>query len=477
MARSDGLAYILFIVYFGNSENLMENMEKNEGSKRSFKGFSPTQKLVMGFAVIILIGWGLLMLPASTVEGEKTTPLNALFTATSATCVTGLVTYDTSTHWTRFGQTVILVLIQLGGLGFMSFAVSAAVIAKKKIGLKQRELLQEAVNANQLGGIVRLFKLILKGTFICEGVGAVLLAFRFIPMLGVGEGIFYSVFHSVSAFCNGGFDLMGRYSPFSSLTMFEKDTLVNIVIILLIVIGGLGFYVWDDVITCRFKFDRFKLHTKIVAVTTAILLIVPAVLIFFFERKYSMSDLNTGEAVQASLFQSVTLRTAGFNTVDQASLSDSSWLLSCILMVIGGSPGSTAGGIKTTTAAVVILSAVSMIRGRRSVTVFQRRLDDDLIVKVISILSVYMMISFAALMAICNLEHLSVKVVCFEVFSAVGTVGLSMGATPMLCPASKIILIFLMFFGRIGGLSLAMLFSRPYINSSLTYPVEKISVG
>lgn len=452
-------------------------MEKKDRSFRGFQGFSPVQKLVMGFALIILIGWGLLMLPASTAKGQETSAVNALFTTVSATCVTGLVTYDTFTHWTRLGQCVILLLIQLGGLGFMSFAVAAALISKRKIGLKQRELMQEAINANQVGGIVRLVKLIVTGTFLCEGVGAALLAVRFIPMLGIGEGIFYSVFHSISAFCNGGFDLMGRYNSFSSLTMFQTDVYVNVVIMLLIVIGGLGFYVWDDVIACRFGFSKFRLHTKIVISTTLVLIFAPAVLIFFFERNHSMSGLGTGQAILASLFQSVTLRTAGFNTVDQAALSDSSWFISCILMLIGGSPGSTAGGIKTTTAAVVVLSAVSMIRGKKSVTVFQRRLDEDLLMKVISILSVYLFISFTAVMAICNLENLPIKAVCFEVFSASGTVGLSMGATPTLCTASKLILMFLMFFGRIGGLSLVMLFSRPYISSAPTYPGEKISVG
>ncbi len=444
---------------------------------RRFHDLSAVQKLVMGFASIILIGWGLLMLPASTAKGQETTAVNALFTTVSATCVTGLVTYDTFTHWTRLGQWVILILIQLGGLGFMSFAVAAALISKRKIGLKQRELMQEAINANQLGGIVRLVKVIVKGTFFCEGAGALLLSVRFIPMLGFWEGLFYSVFHSISAFCNGGFDLMGRYQSFSSLTKFQPDVYVNVVIILLIVIGGLGFYVWDDVISSRFAFSKFRLHTKIVITTSLILIFVPAVLIFFFERNHSMSDMGTGEAMLASLFQSVTLRTAGFNTVDQAALSDSSWFMSCLLMLIGGSPGSTAGGIKTTTAAVVVLSAISMIRGKKSVTVFQRRLDEDLLMKVISILCVYLFMSFAAVMAICNLEGLPIKAVCFEVFSASGTVGLSMGVTPTLCTVSKLILMFLMFFGRIGGLSLVMLFSRPCISSSPTYPGEKISVG
>lgn len=450
-------------------------MEKERKSKISLLSYS--QKLILGFAVIIAVGTVLLMLPVSTRQGESTSFVNALFTSTSAACVTGLATYDTFTHWTGFGQAVILILIQLGGLGFMSFAVIGAILTKRKLSLKQRELMQEAINVNQVGGIVRLFKMIIKGTLICELAGAALLAVRFIPMLGPGEGIYYAIFHSVSAFCNAGFDLMGRFGEYSSLTLFADDPYVNIVIILLIIIGGIGFYVWDDVIKNRFRFSRFSLHTKIVLVTTFVLIFFPAVLLFFFERTHAFSGMSLGDSVMASLFQSVTLRTAGYNTVDQAELSGSSLLLCNILMLIGGSPGSTAGGIKTTTFAVVVLSTVSELRNHKSVTVFERRLEDDLLRRVIAILFVYCVMEFAGTMAISMLENMPVEYAAFGVFSAVSTVGLFIGTVGSLSVASRVILIFLMFFGRIGGLSLAMAFTRPYIIPPVQYPAEKISVG
>lgn len=450
-------------------------MEKDRKSKISLLSYS--QKLVVGFAVIIAVGTVLLMLPISTKEGESTSFVNALFTSTSAACVTGLVTYDTFTHWTRFGQIVILLLIQMGGLGFMSFAVIGAILTKRKISLKQRELMQEAINVNQLGGIVRLFKIILKGTLICECAGAVLLAVRFIPMLGPAEGIYYAIFHSISAFCNAGFDLMGRYEEYSSFTSFVDDPYVNIVIMLLIIIGGIGFYVWDDILKNRFRFSRFSLHTKIVLVTTAVIIFFPAVLFFCFERTHAFSGLGIGDSVVASFFQSVTLRTAGFNTVDQSELSGSSLLMCNILMLIGGSPGSTAGGIKTTTIAVLFLSTLSELRNHKSVTVFERRLEDDLLRRVIAILFVYCAMEFAGTMAVSQLENMAVEYASFGVFSAVSTVGLFIGTVGSLSTASRVILIFLMFFGRIGGLSMAMAFTKPYINPPLQYPAEKISVG
>lgn len=436
-----------------------------------------TQMIILGFALIVFFGAGLLMLPISSANGADTTFLNALFTSASASCVTGLVVYDTYTHWTRFGQTVILVLIQLGGLGFMSFAAGAAMITGKKVGLRQRELMQEAVNAGQVGGIFRLFKVILKGTFICESVGAVLLSFKFIPLFGVGEGIYYSIFHSISAFCNAGFDLCGRFGEFSSVAYFKEDIYVNIVLMLLIVTGGIGFYVWSDLFEQKFSFRKLHVHTKIVLVTTAVLIFVPAVLFFILERETAFSGMSPFHAAVAALFESVTLRTAGFDMIGQGNISDASSILCCFLMITGGSPGSTAGGIKTTTVAVLFLSTLAELRNRRSVNVFQRRLDEELLRRVISILFVYLVFAFAAVTAICHIDGFGLNAVCFEVFSAVGTVGLTAGITPALGTASKIIVIFLMFFGRIGGLSLATAFTKPYAVSPVEYPLEKISVG
>ncbi len=456
---------------------IMKMSKTDSISKRSKFELSYTQKLMIGFAAIILAGTFFLCLPIATKEGQQTSIVNALLTATSATCVTGLIAYDTFSHWSMFGQIVILLMIQTGGLGFMSMAVVGAMLSGKKIGLKQRELLQEAVNASQVGGIVRLFKLMLQGTLVIELAGAILLSVKFIPMLGVGTGIYYSIFHSISAFCNGGFDLMGRYGQFSSLTTAADDVYFNIVIMLLIILGGLGFVVWEDLLENKFAFRKYKLQTKVVLVTSAILTIVPAVLFFFFEQRHSMAGFSTGESVLASFFQAVTLRTAGFNSIDQARLSDSSTVLCYILMLIGGSPGSTAGGIKTTTAAVLVLSMVSMMRNQKSVTIFNRRLDDDLLRRVMAIIFVYLTIAVAAIMAICMIEEIPVREVAFEVFSAVGTVGITMGVTQSLGTVSRIILVFLMYFGRIGGLSLALSFTKPYTTSPVQSPLEKIAVG
>lgn len=453
----------------------MDTVDKSKLNKK-FK-FSYSQKILAGFIIIIFIGGVLLMFPVSSSEGKYTPFLNALFTSASACCVTGLVVYDTFTHWSLFGQIVILLLIQLGGLGFMVFAAAGAILTKKKLGLGQRELMQEAVNANQVGGIVRLFKMILKGTLICEGAGTIFLSVKFIPMLGIGEGLYYSLFHSVSAFCSAGFDLMGKFGNSPSMSYFKEDIYVNIVLMILVTIGGIGFYVWEDLFTQKFKFKKLRLHTKLVLVTTAILIIFPTVLFLIFERNKAFSGLDPIHAVFAALFESVSVRTVGFDMIGQEKLSDSSTIIGTVLMLIGGSPGSTAGGIKTTTAAVLFLSALAELKNRRSVSVFERRLDDDLLRRAISIIVVYLVMAFTAAAVICHIEDMSLKEVVFEVFAAIGTVGLTMGLTPLLSSVSKVILMVLMLFGRIGGVSMAMAFVRPYIISPVEYPLEKISVG
>lgn len=453
----------------------MDNFGKSK-LKKKFK-VSYSQKILAGFIVIILIGALLLMLPIASSDRERTPFLNALFTSASACCVTGLVIYDTYLHWSLFGQIVILLLIQLGGLGFMVFAAAGAILTKRKLGLGQRELMQEAVNANQLGGIVKLFKMILKGTLICEGAGTVLLSVRFIPMLGIGEGIYFSLFHSVSAFCSAGFDLMGKMGTSPSMSYFKEDIYVNIVLMILVTIGGIGFYVWEDLFVQKFKFKKLRLHTKLVIVTTAVLIVFPTAFFLIFERNKAFSGMDPVHAVFAALSEAVYVRTVGFDTIGQVNISDSSAIIGTILMLIGGSPGSTAGGIKTTTFAVLFLSALSELKNRRSVSVFERRLDDDLLRRVISIIVVYLVMAFTAAAVICHIEDMPQREVIFEVFAAIGTVGLTMGITPLLSAASKIILMILMLFGRIGGLSMAMAFVRPYAVSPIEYPLEKISVG
>ncbi|MFH0993226.1 MAG: potassium transporter TrkG, partial [bacterium] len=333
------------------------------------------QTLALGFAIIIIIGTMLLMLPLANKSGTTISFLNALFTSTSATCVTGLVVFDTYTQFTLFGQIVILILIQIGGLGFMTVAVMFALVLRKRIGLKERSTLMESTNSMQIGGVVRLAKRILIGTAIFELIGAALLCIRFVPMFGFSKGVWYAVFHSISAFCNAGFDLMGTITPYASLTPFVSDVLVNVVVMTLIVIGGLGFIVWNDILEHKFHVSQFRLHTKIMIVATFTLIILSAGLFLIFEGNAAFAGMNGGESVLAALFSAITPRTAGFNTVALTSLSEAGSGLTMVLMLIGAGPGSTAGGIKLTTMVVILLAVVAHVRGREDINVFGRRLE------------------------------------------------------------------------------------------------------
>ena len=306
---------------------------------------SSIQVLVIGFFIIITLGTILLMLPIATRDGETTTFINAVFTATSATCVTGLAVYDTYSHWTLFGQVTILSMIQIGGLGFMSVATFLSLAVRRKISLKERGIIQEALNMPQIAGVVRLMRQVLFGTVFFELFGAIIFSIRFVPLMGIARGIYTAVFHSVSSFCNAGFDLFGRLNKGASLEYFNDDILINVATMALIIIGGIGFYVWDDIHRNGFHFKRYKLHSKMVISMTAALIIIPAVLFFFLERNHAYKDFSTSQAIMSASFQSVTLRTAGFSTVAPSKLTDSSSLLGCVLMLVGGSPGSTAGGI------------------------------------------------------------------------------------------------------------------------------------
>lgn len=439
--------------------------------------FSYIQIIAMGFFLIILVGAVLLSLPASARTGIATPFIDSLFTAASATCVTGLVVYDTYTHWSLFGQLVILFLIQTGGLGFMSMATLISMLLRRKIGLKERELLREAVNSLYLGGIVRLTRHIIIGTLLCESIGALLLSIRFCPEMGLWEGIYYGVFHSISAFCNAGFDLMGRYSQFSSLTRYSGDVLVNLVIMSLIIIGGIGFFVWEDIYNHKLSFHNYQLHTKIVLATTGALIIVPAILFFLVERSGALKDMNNIQAIVASFFHSVTPRTAGFNTLDMASLRNSTILLTIILMMIGGSSGSTAGGMKTTTFAVLIMSATSVIKGRNFLRAYQRRLEDNTLRRACAVFFTYLSVVITIVFILGILENFTMEQLFFEVFSAIGTVGLTLGITPDLSEASKILIALLMYFGRVGVLSIALAFTRMPENVPVEYPCEKIMIG
>ncbi len=440
------------------------------------KKFSYPRVLMLGFGIIILLGAFLLCLPIASRAGEWGNPVNCLLTATSATCVTGLIAYDTFTHWSLFGQLVILTMIQIGGLGFMTFISMFALFLKKKISLRERLLLMQSSGSMQLEGVQRLIRNILLGTLFFEGVGAAILAIRFIPKYGLWEGIYNSIFHAVSAFCNAGFDLMGKEGPFSSLTTFHNDPLVLITIMLLVVIGGLGFIVWSDIKHHRLHLKRYSLHSKIVLITTAVLLLGGS-LFFYFSENTVLAGMGTGERVLNAVFQSVTLRTAGFNSVDQAQLSGAGSILSMIFMLIGGSPASTAGGVKTVTIAVVLITALAAIRNRREVELYKKRLSATIIRQAFAVLMIYILVTFLSAMALSFTEDTGLRFIFFEVTSAIGTVGLSMGLTTCLSTAGRLIITLLMFFGRIGGLSLAMAFSEERPEPPLQRPEENILIG
>ena len=431
-----------------------------------------SQIIVLGFLGAILLGAFLLMLPISTADGKGATFADAVFTATSATCVTGLIVQDTATYWSYFGQAVILLLIQIGGMGVVTFAVAITVASGKKLGLMQRSTMQEAISAHQMGGIVQLTGFILKTSAIIEVTGAVLLAPAFIKEFGVGKGIWYSFFHSISAFCNAGFDLMGVKEKYSSLTSFSDNPLVNIVIMALIIIGGIGFLVWDDIKTNKFHVRKYRMQTKIVLLTSAVLILLPAV---YFFLEFAGMDIKS--RIFNSLFQSVTTRTAGFNTYDLTKLNSGGISIMIVLMLIGGSPGSTAGGMKTTTFAVVILTAISVFRRKEHTDFAGRSIADSVLRNAIAIVTMYLILFLTGGVVITAVEGLPMMTCMFETASAVGTVGLTLGITPNLSIVSRIILIALMYIGRVGGLTLLFSAVTPGQSSMSRLPQEKLTVG
>ena len=438
---------------------------------------SPTKMIMLGYGMIILIGTVLLMMPASSAAHVFTPFKEALFTATSATCVTGLVLFDTFTYWSMFGQLVILGMIQIGGIGFMTLTLYAISLTKKKIGLRERVAMQEAVSAPFLSGMVRLTRFILYSTVLFEGIGAFLFALRFCPVYGLGQGIYMAVFQSVSSFCNAGFDLVGMHGQFSSLMPYQNDPLVNLVTMALVIIGGLGFYVWFDLRKNGLHIHRYTLHTKIVLLATITLIVVGALAFYFLERDGVLAEKSAGEQFLNSMFQSVSPRTAGFNTVPMGLLAQSTQFVIIILMLIGGSPGSTAGGIKTTTVTVMFLSVFSELRKRKAIECHKRRLPDEVLKQAACILMLYLIFFLLASIVMSAVENLPMNVTMFECASAIGTVGLSLGVTPALSTFSHVVLICLMFFGRVGGLTVLFAFSKTYPNATSQLPQEKITVG
>lgn len=413
----------------------------------------------------------MLCLPISSVSGEWTSFSDAFFTATSAACVTGLVVRDTALYWSAFGQTVILVLIQIGGLGVVTFAVLLSALAGKKVGLSQRSVMQESVSAPDVGSVVPLTRFIVKAVFLVEGVGAALLCCAFCPRFGA-KGIWYAVFHSISAFCNAGFDLMGgEEGAYSSLTAFASDPLVSITIMLLVIIGGIGFFTLRDIREHKHRLSHYSLQSKVILITSAALIILPALYFFIFEY----SSQAFGERLLTSLFSAVSARTAGFNTVNVGTLTRCGALVTMFLMLVGGAPSSTAGGMKVTTLAVLGASALSVFGKKKQTKMFSRRIPDDSVSKASAVAVFYLSLVTVAGIAISLVEGVGVFAAFFEVCSALGTVGMSLGITPSLGLASRIILSALMFVGRVGGFTVVFAAAGKVADYS-NYPEEKITI-
>ena len=431
------------------------------------------QIIIFGFLSVILLGSLLLMLPVAANSGESTPFFDALFTSTSAVCVTGLIIHDTATYWSAFGQGVILLLIQIGGMGIVTIAVSIAAVSGRKIGLMLRSTMQEAIAAPNVGGIVRRTKFILKTAISIELIGAAVLAPVFCKDFGFFKGIWYALFHSISAFCNAGFDLMGTKEPYSSLTSYSVHPVVNIIIMALIIIGGIGFLTWEDIRNNKWHIKKYRMQSKVILTVTAALILLPAIYFYFFE----FSDLNLSERILNSSFQAVTPRTAGFNTADLTILSESGQMMILVLMLVGGSPGSTAGGMKTTTIAVLLSSALSVFRHKEHTHFFGRRIPGETVRTAATVFMMYIILFLGGGMIISRIENLSILTSLFETASAIGTVGLSLGITPKLGLVSHLILIILMFFGRVGGLTLIFAAISDKTTNISKYPQEKITVG
>jgi len=434
------------------------------------------QLLAGGFAGIILLGGILLHLPAASRGGVPLPFLNAIFTSASATCVTGLVVCDTWTQFSLFGQIVILLLIQVGGLGFITSAVAIPLIMHRRIGLWQRSVLAESVGISQLAGVVRLARRILLGTALFEGGGAALLAIRFVPEFGWGRGVWFAVFHSVSAFCNAGFDLMGARKPGSSLTAYCGDPLVVLTISALIVIGGIGFIVWNDLWECCGAHRRPSLHTRVTLAATGALLAAGTAAFLILERGGVLAGMGAGERFLAALFQSVTTRTAGFNTVEISALSDAGKAVSIFLMFVGAAPGGTGGGIKVTTLVVMLSAVVSSLRREDDVELGRARLEAKTISRAFCNVFAYVGMVFPAILLLCA-QGSAFTDSAFECFSAIGTVGLSVGITSSLAPASKLAVILLMYFGRVGSLTVFLAVTKKERPAGLRNPVGAVIVG
>lgn len=436
------------------------------------KRLTSFQIIILGFSGVIFLGTVFLMLPFSSQKGIATPFIDALFTSASAVCVTGLVIYDTATYWSGFGQLIIMLLIQIGGMGVVTVAASVAMISGRKISLMQRSTMQEAIAAPKVGGIIRLTNFIVKITLWIEFLGAIVMAPIFCRDFGI-KGLWMALFHSVSAFCNAGFDLMGGAGAFSSLTSYRTEPVICITIILLIVVGGIGFLTWDDIRINRYHLHKYRMQSKVILCTTTLLLVFPFIYFFFYE----FNSFTMQERLLSSLFQTVTPRTAGFNTIELTTLSEVGKHIIIILMLIGGSPGSTAGGMKTTTVAVLFAASISTFFRKDSTHFFGRRIDDQIVKNAATILLMYLTLFMCGAFIISMVEELPMIDCLFETASAVGTVGLSLGVTTQVGAFSKFILIQLMFLGRVGGLTLIFAALSNSKKEIAKLPQEKITVG
>lgn len=435
--------------------------------------YSPFRIIIGGFLGVILCGAVLLMLPISSQNGEWTPFVSALFTSTSAVCVTGLVLFDTATYWSSFGQGVIILLIQIGGLGVVTVAGVFSIISGRRIGLMQRSTMQEAIAAPSVGGVVRRIGFIFKTTLLVEFIGALLLYPTFMRDFGGIEGIRYAIFHAISAFCNAGFDLMGVNEPFSSLTAYASQPMVVLVIAMLIAIGGIGFLTWDDIRTNLWRVHRYRMQSKIIITVTAVLIVVPTLYFMFFE----FTEGSLWERFLMAVFQAVSPRTAGFNTADLTAMSEAGQALMIVLMLIGGSPGSTAGGIKTTTVALLLANAFAVFHHNESPHFYKRRVGVEVVQQASTLLVLYLVLFFSGGWFISVTEGLPMLPCLFETASAIGTVGLSLGLTPTLHINSQLVLIMLMFLGRVGGLTLVFAaFTKGRVVNG-RYPQASLSVG
>ena len=443
------------------------------------KGLSPAQSIAIAFAVIILIGTILLSLPAASRTGEAHSVVDALMAATSATCVTGLVPGDTFTMWSDFGQTVLLVLIELGGLGFMSMASLVILLLRKKVGLRQRMMMAQALSLDDMQSVWKLQKWVLGGSLLIQLTGAGVLFLRFLPDYGVGTALKWGAFHSVSAFCNAGFDLFGQLQPGASLMPFQNDPVVLLTLSALIAVGGLGFFVWEEVVRLH-SFKKFSVYTKLVLLATAVLILSGTLLTLVFEwnNPATLGPMSVGEKLLNGFFQSVTLRTAGFAAVDQALLTDSGKAVSMVLMFIGGSSGSTAGGLKTVTFVVLILFILARIRGKRHVTVFRRTVPTEKVTDAMTLTSVMFLLALFGGIFICATSPVDLTNGMFESVSALATVGLTAGVTPLLSLPAKLLIIVFMYFGRVGVLTLSLGFlSGDKAQERFRYATTNLLIG